>query len=54
MPQLTQLFGNLHSTGLSALPAKNKKLKKQQTEDMNRVFKDLPKHGKIRLRNSLV
>ena len=41
------IIGNPPFSGLSALPAKNKKLKKQQTEDMNRVFKDLPKHGKL-------
>ena len=41
------IIGNPPFIGLSALPAKDKELKKQQTDDMNLVFKGLSKHGKL-------
>lgn len=41
------IIGNPPFVGLSALPAKDKELKKQQTEDMNLVFKGVKKHGKL-------
>lgn len=41
------IIGNPPFVGLTSLPTRNKDLKKKQTEDMNLVFKDLPKHGKL-------
>ena len=41
------VLGNPPFVGLSSLPVKNKELKKEQTNDMDLVFKDLPKHGKL-------
>lgn len=41
------IIGNPPFVGLTSLPTRNKDLKKKQTQDMNLVFKDLPKHGKL-------
>lgn len=41
------IIGNPPFKGLSALPTLNRKLKVQQSGDMDYVFKDLPKHGKL-------
>lgn len=41
------IIGNPPFIGLTALPARDKELKKQQTADMNLIFKNLPKHGKL-------
>ncbi len=45
--KLTYIMGNPPFKGLSSLPAKDKALKKEQTEDMDLVFGKLPKHGKL-------
>lgn len=41
------IISNPPFIGLSSLPAKHRDLKKQQTDDMNLVFKDLKRHGKL-------
>lgn len=44
---VSYIIGNPPFKGLSALPAKDKKLKEQQTGDMNLVLKNIPRHGKL-------
>lgn len=45
--ELNYIMGNPPFVGLSSLPAKDKALKKQQREDMDLVFGDLKKSGKL-------
>lgn len=45
--KLNYIIGNPPFIGLSSLPAKDKELRKQQTHDMDLIFGDLPKHGKL-------
>lgn len=44
---LDYIIGNPPFIGLSSLPANDKELKKQQTQDMALVFGNLPKKGKL-------
>ena len=45
--ELNYIMGNPPFVGLSSLPKQDKELKDEQTKDMDIVFGNLPKHGKL-------